>query len=1232
MSAPYGPGTALFIQPGQSELHHPAAFAEPYSNSRMLQSPGHEPCFSWEPVTQQYSPVDLSTMSFQRASVGPIINGSPHFFPVSDSEEDKDEFVTFGTCTSLRGERSAYDPMHSNYAQTTSINGAMTDIDDVSHVPTSAGLDVDEACDEMKAMPDGLSVVDSDYIRLARENELLRQENLRLHELNETFEKKQYAQNSETLVLDESSAGLLDDDDQIEEIIEEEIHTIKHARPPTIVAPTRQELTSEYIESQDEAIQSMSPERKNVGIGNWSSSQHHLIDLSAPVIDESQFPASYWARLEELFYSRFGSSRPITRELGVQTREATHRTAATMAVPLQLTPKERHCFGVSVSPVMQSVGVMCPRVSTREFGCTTLESGVAVRDWIDNRLVGMSDTTRKLVHRLFKSSLRSREEFLDTILHVVKRDLRHVGLQIKPEQRSQFAYTRSERMVSTASGGDVPLDLTDKRETESKMVEARPTLSHRSVLTYHIAGTSVACETETPLLRSQGAQAVPDAPDVTACSVQVGQQLQTVDQALDPISYYTRHVTTGIQVGSEATETDVILSESEVERLWHSSKHRSQSFQKQAGHQSDTLVETSSTTSTQQQQQQQQQQPQSTVESTFSSVSMGGVHPQTPARVVHTEVPHEQSSTQSPQKSNFTPTKVQRTEKVVTESNFTRSPQSSTAGDDLRHLSSGSLRQSAPYWTNASGSSESYTVSTERRMIDELSQRHLLPSDVDLEALSRGDQEALDAAIARAKDLGTTHVVREFQPEVEVVHHLDGALESQSPFIPTTPESAFTPAVHPGAKSFKVSSTGEEDGFHIPVIHSSLATNSPNSQVRAIPVERVQSSSTRLPATTRLEAVPPRKRATTRSDLRPSTSDESDEIVPQINRPSSRMVSYRPNEKQSIMETHVDEAQTEKCILSKRVDTETQLRKSHPANLIPHRNHSFVMPADVEIACQFLTEHYKKQTVAQSWSSTRNEFEKLRTTWFDLTGATKLELEKLEDFVAILYEHHEDLLRDVMQSVDDNGSTSLHYAVGHGAWPVVNLILDSGYAEPDRFNLVGFSPIMIATVCNVSDSSALTTLNRLFQAGNVNLRSNTSTRQTPLMMAASNASRDVVALLLEHGAQVNMQDTSGNTALMFALESGDLSVISLLLDCPDLDLTLRDNDGQDALSIAKSKENYVAVNMIERVWVGFPNEFTEKRTTTTTTTTTVSKYVVWKEFPIFVFIDYIFYLHVLSSQ
>ncbi|THD21375.1 KN motif and ankyrin repeat domain-containing protein 2 [Fasciola hepatica] len=1207
MSTPYSLGTTLYVHSGQNDLHHSAPYVEPYSPSRLMQSPGQEPSFVWDPAIQRYTPADLSTVSFHGGSIGPVASEGLQFFPNSDSEEDKDEFVTFGTCVSLRGERSAYDPMHPNYPPPTSVNGVMTDVDEALHMPTSAGLEVEEESDEMlKTMQNGLSAVDSDYGRLARENELLRKENLRLHELNETYEKKQYTQNGETPILDDSSAGLLDDD-QVEEIIEEEIHTIKHARTPTAV-PTRQDFPVEYVEGcQDEAIQSVPPARKNVGIGNRSISQHHLIDLSAPVIDESQFPASYWARLEELFYSRFCSSRPIARELGIQTRDTTHRTTATMAVPLQLTPQERRCFGVSVSPVMQSVGVMCPHASTREFGCTTIESGAAIQDWIDNRLTGVNEATRKLVHRLFESSLRSREEFLQSILHVVKRDLRHVGLQIKPEQRSQFAFTRSERVVSTASGGDTPLDQTDQRQTESKMIEARPTLSHRSVLTRHIAGTCVACETETPLLRSQGSQALPDVPDVTSCSVQVGQPTQTVDQALDPINSYTRQATIGVQVDSETVETDVILSESstEMEHMWQSHMQRSQSHQQHIEQQNDTVVKSSTTTATTATREEQQQQPKSTVESKISLPVGGGVS-QTPCRVVHTEVIRQQSLAQPPQKSRNPSNKVQHTEKTVTESNFPRFTHPSTTGDN--HVTPESPSQSAPYWNNVSGSSEIYTVSTERRMIDELSQRHLLPSDIDLETLSRGGQEALDAAIARAKELGTTHVVREFQPEVEVIHHLDGAMESLSPFMPTSPsESVFTPTLRTSATPSKVGPIGVETGFHIPVIHSPpITTDSTNAQIRTIPVERMSSSSIRSPPVTRLASVPPRKRADVGSDLGLSMPVESDDIGPQTTR-SSRLTSHRMTKKQSGIESQLaNEARIEKSASDERVDTETKITKSQHVSRIPNRNHSFVMPTDAASACQLLTEQYRKQTTAQSWSNTRNEFEKLRTIWFDLTGATKLELEKLEDFVAILHEHHEELLRDVMQSVDDNGSTSLHYAVGHGAWAVVNLILDSGYSQPDRFNLVGFSPIMIATVCNVSDSSALTTLSRLFRAGNVNLRANTITRQTPLMMAASNGSREVVTLLLEHGAQVNLQDTSGNTALMFALESGNLSVISALLDRPELDLTLRDNDGQDALSIAKSKGNCVAVNMIERVWAGLPNEFTERKTTTTTTTTTTS--------------------------
>jgi ankyrin repeat protein len=53
---------------------------------------------------------------------------------------------------------------------------------------------------------------------------------------------------------------------------------------------------------------------------------------------------------------------------------------------------------------------------------------------------------------------------------------------------------------------------------------------------------------------------------------------------------------------------------------------------------------------------------------------------------------------------------------------------------------------------------------------------------------------------------------------------------------------------------------------------------------------------------------------------------------------------------------------------------------------------------------------------------------------------------------------------------------------------------------------------------------------------------------TPLMCAASSASRDTVALLLEHGADVEAKNLNGSTALHMAIRSGaDLKTIELLL-------------------------------------------------------------------------------------
>lgn len=93
----------------------------------------------------------------------------------------------------------------------------------------------------------------------------------------------------------------------------------------------------------------------------------------------------------------------------------------------------------------------------------------------------------------------------------------------------------------------------------------------------------------------------------------------------------------------------------------------------------------------------------------------------------------------------------------------------------------------------------------------------------------------------------------------------------------------------------------------------------------------------------------------------------------------------------------------------------------------------------------------------------------------------------------------------------------------------------------------------------ITDSSALKTLSRLFSMGDVNLCTNTSARQSPLMLAALHGGVDICSLLIAHGANINAQDASGNTALMYAIEHGHVDVVKCLLGCRDLDLTLVDN-------------------------------------------------------------------------
>lgn len=65
--------------------------------------------------------------------------------------------------------------------------------------------------------------------------------------------------------------------------------------------------------------------------------------------------------------------------------------------------------------------------------------------------------------------------------------------------------------------------------------------------------------------------------------------------------------------------------------------------------------------------------------------------------------------------------------------------------------------------------------------------------------------------------------------------------------------------------------------------------------------------------------------------------------------------------------------------------------------------------------------------------------------------------------------------------------------------------------------------------------------------------------QTALMLAVSHGRVDMVSMLLDCGANVNMQDEDGSTALMCASEHGHHDIVKLLLAHPDTDASLNDN-------------------------------------------------------------------------
>ena len=86
---------------------------------------------------------------------------------------------------------------------------------------------------------------------------------------------------------------------------------------------------------------------------------------------------------------------------------------------------------------------------------------------------------------------------------------------------------------------------------------------------------------------------------------------------------------------------------------------------------------------------------------------------------------------------------------------------------------------------------------------------------------------------------------------------------------------------------------------------------------------------------------------------------------------------------------------------------------------------------------------------------------------------------------------------------------------------------------------------------------------------------------TPLMLSAKNGHVDVVNILLNSGANVNIQANDGKTALFLAAENGHINVVRRLLMVKNIYLNILDQFGHTPISIARQNGYIDIVHYIE---------------------------------------------------
>ncbi|XP_043253383.1 KN motif and ankyrin repeat domain-containing protein 3 isoform X2 [Colletes gigas] len=269
-----------------------------------------------------------------------------------------------------------------------------------------------------------------------------------------------------------------------------------------------------------------------------------------------------------------------------------------------------------------------------------------------------------------------------------------------------------------------------------------------------------------------------------------------------------------------------------------------------------------------------------------------------------------------------------------------------------------------------------------------------------------------------------------------------------------------------------------------------------------------------------------------------------------------------------------DEKPEEIYIAKKETDEEKhELPESALFQPIQEKPRKKVEPTkEIQAAMKVLNDSLKKSPNKNISHQMKNAIAIIQQEWFKVSSTVNANPLEVEDYLDCFEEYSSSLLEYIVNMTDSSGNTAMHYAVSHGNFDVVSILLDSKVCDINKANVAGYTAVMLAALAEVRNSTHASVANRLFQLADVNIRAKLH-GQTALMLAVSHGRKDMTQLLLDAGAAVNIQDEDGSTALMCAAEHGHTDIVRLLLTHPDCDPSIADIDGSSALKIALEAGN-----------------------------------------------------------